>query len=293
MAKESLWWQNVSQEASSAEGYAWPDPFMNRTQRRNGEVIATIPARTGTPPRERNRVLEIHGLMGAIGEQFGLACTIERDIQRFVATAERRDFEHQLLIQRALGESAAYFVLGASHSLGNLVLRLLMLNEKAAVRMVAEEPKSGGFLPFTDDRNDWLTLNSRTARLLRRAGRESENEGMCQAAEATSALQRSDAFKDLEKRRGMDYHRRRPQSVQHTGLSQSDIPDMNGWIPLGITAQAEPEADADLVHRLVLDAMNVLLRAMREVRQSVPVAIRAEGINYVVDLVMGEPTITM
>jgi hypothetical protein len=89
-----------------------------------------------------NRLLELHGLAGAIGEQLGLGWTAEQDVQRFIATSAGRLTEHQRLVQRALAETAAYFLLGASHSLANMVLRIVILNPPRAQAAQCAPPES-------------------------------------------------------------------------------------------------------------------------------------------------------
>lgn len=286
-----MWWQQASQHAVNAEDYGWPSPFR-RQETRNGEVVGVVPPNTGTPPREPNRLLEIHGLMGAIGEQLGLAYTVERDVQRFVGTADVRSVEYQTLIQRALAESAAYFTLGASHTLGNLVLRLLMLNERAAAMLVGAAGKRGEhFRPLSDNRFDWVTLSPYWSDAMIKAAAASGNEGMVAAVKAITDLRAGSGFQALDDRRGMDYHRRRPQSVRHTSPRKQAVESTRAgvWSFTSFGPQAEPEADADLVHQIVKDALAALLTAMQGVRRAVPEAIRAEGINYITDYAMGEP----
>jgi len=52
--------------------------------------------------------------------------------------------------------------------------------------------------------------------MITRAARLSSNRLMIDAAETLAELRASDGFTNLEARRGMDYHRRRPQSVERT-----------------------------------------------------------------------------
>lgn len=73
------------------------------------------------PPREQNRILEMHGLMGSIGEQLGMGWTAEQDAQRLLLTTDQRDELTTRLMLRALSELVGHFILGATHSLANLV----------------------------------------------------------------------------------------------------------------------------------------------------------------------------
>jgi hypothetical protein len=130
--RESFAWQQLSQHASDAEILAQPFRTLNRFTLNGREI--SLPTRPGRPAPP-NRLPELHGLAGAIGEQIGLAWTAEQDVQRLVATAANRMPEHQRLVQRALAETAAYFLLGACHSLANFVLRLVLLNAAAATHL--------------------------------------------------------------------------------------------------------------------------------------------------------------
>jgi hypothetical protein len=51
-------------------------------------------------------MLEIHGLMGAIGEQLGMAWTAEQDAQRLVLTSYGRHELTNRLMLRAQSESS-------------------------------------------------------------------------------------------------------------------------------------------------------------------------------------------
>lgn len=221
--------------------------------------------------------------MGAIGEQAGLARTFELDVQRLVATKRLRDAVEQRVVQRAMAESAAYFTLGAVHSVTNLVLRLLLLNRPAAVIINKAWPDSGGLPPLSDDRKAWVTLNRYSVRDLGKAERASSNVFMSRSVEALRVLYRSGAFQDLDERRGMDYHRRRPQSVAHSSPRRKAVEVSSGSMSIAVFGAAlEPEADADAVHAIVVDAMEQLRIAMRTIRLLVPKAIRAEGTTYIV-----------
>jgi hypothetical protein len=148
VAQESLAWQQMSQDGAAAEDYAIPS-HVRRQHIVNGRVTL-VPKRPRRIPAP-NRLLELHGLAGAIGEQLGLAWTAEQDVQRFIATSAGRLAEHQRLVQRALAETAAYFLLGASHSLANMVLRLVILNPGALNLLSGRRPRANGYPVFSDE----------------------------------------------------------------------------------------------------------------------------------------------
>jgi hypothetical protein len=274
--RECLAWQQLSQYGSDAEMYALPSVIPQRIVM-DGKVIQ-LPRRPGRVPPP-NRLLEIHGLAGAIGEQIALAWTAEQDVQRLVATSANRDPEHQRLVQRALAETAAYFVLGACHSLSNFVLRLALLNAAAAKYL--DESR---FPVFSDDKSAWVSLNKDDVRMIKRAAHRSGNRFMIDATETVATVRRSDGFTNLEARRGMDYHRRRPQSVQHSSPRREAV--VHGQTETSYTYFAEafePEADANQIHALVVACMETARGAMREIRRLMPKLIRAEGITYLID----------
>ena len=58
---------------------------------------------------------------------------------------------------------------------------------------------------------------------------------------------------------------------RHTGYRQFSMP----------APALEPEADADQVHGIVVDALDLVRLNMRDIRRLVPKIIRAEGITYI------------
>ena len=74
---------------------------------------------------------------------------------------------------------------------------------------------------------------------------------MILATESVTTLGRSDGFTNLETS-GMDYHRRRPQSVEHSSPGREAVVQSEAVTTFSHFAEAfEPEADADQVHALV------------------------------------------
>lgn len=275
---ESMAWQNLSQKGAAAEEYTLPSPWR-RTYQQNGKRIEVPKRGKRIPPP--NRLLELHGLAGAIGEQLGLAWTAEQDVQRFVATRARREAEHQRLIQRALAELAGHFVLGAAHSLANLTLRLLLLDKQANAQL-CKAYRVPDFPPGADDRRVWPTLNDRLVTVLHQAATRSGNRFMTDAVTAISDLYASEAFIALDQRRGLDYHRRRPQSLEHVSPRWDVTQHGPAVSTFTMPAPAlEPEADPDAVHQVVVNALEALRSTMRAIRILLPKAIRAEGIVYV------------
>ncbi len=89
-------------------------------------------------------------------------------------------------------------------------------------------------------------------------------------------------FTALDQRRGLDYHRRRPQSLEHASPRKNIVEHDTTVTTVTMPGPAlEMEADADAVHEIVVDALVALRLAMREIRCILARAIRREGITYV------------
>jgi hypothetical protein len=154
---EAMVWQHESQIGGWAGLRSYADQSARQRFRR----------------KDPNRVVELHAMLGAIGEQAGLCWTFEQDAQRFGATRKTITTEHHRLVLRALSESGGHFLLGAAHSLGNLGLRIALLDEQAAVAVQASHPRAD-FRVNSDDRKAWLSL-SVSSRTLAMAAAASAN----------------------------------------------------------------------------------------------------------------------
>lgn len=281
IGREALAWQQLSQHGADAEGYAFPSPWR-RQHVVNGKA-RQVPRRGRRLP-EGNRLLELHGLAGGIGEQLGLAWTAEQDVQRLIVTQGRtsRDTEHQRLIQRAVTELAGHFALGASHSLANLVLRLLLLNPNALASLARLYPRAGGFPPGSDTIHAWLTFSPGLITNLTTAAEGAGNPFMADAVVRLAEYHSGVDFQTLSQRRGLDYHRRRPQSVLHVSPRTPLVEHFAEYSQFTMPGpELEPEADADALHQMVVNALEALRVAMRDTRLLMPRAIRREGITYI------------
>ena len=260
---EAAAWQLASQVGGWAAFRSYADQSAGRRARR----------------KDPNRVVEIHAMVGAIGEQAGLCWTFEQDAQRFDATRKAITAEHHRLVLRALSEAGGHFLLGAAHSLGNLGLRIALLDEQAALAVQAAHPRAD-FRAGSDDRKAWLSLSKSSATMAAVAG-ASANVPLGRIAAAVSGLAGDPSYVALDSRRGMDYHRLRPQSVPHAsprrGVSQAG----DGFITVDLPAPVlDPEADADRVYQILTDAMEPVRHAMLAIRNDLGKAARAAGLWY-------------
>ena len=151
---EAVAWQQASQRGGWAAFRSYVDQSADRRARR----------------KDPNRIVELHAMIGAIGEQAGLCWGFEQDAQRFDATRNKISKEHHRLILRALPEAGGHFLLGAAHSLGNLGLRIGLLDPQAGPAIQAARPKAD-FAPGSDDKRAWLSLSVSDEILAKAAGR--------------------------------------------------------------------------------------------------------------------------
>lgn len=287
--QEAGYWQQVSRGASAAEmisaqaGHSFVHWVVSQPDGTEGQ----IPMGGQRPPREHNRVLELHGMMGAIGEQLLLAWVAEQDVQRVEMTAaERANDLVTTMLGRAHAELASHFLLGASHSLGNLVLRFMLLDSAStsAFARAHRNYREADFAPHSDARQGWLTFNKTLVSELQAATRLSSSAALRKMVIALDELRDSAGYRGLDDRRGMDYHRRRPQSVPHTAPRAGTWSEQNGHESIALVApQLEPEARLPLVHQAVEAALLEVAAAMTKVRHLAPVVFTELGIVCATD----------
>jgi len=126
-------------------------------------------------------------MIGAIGEQAALCWGFEQDAQRFHATRKEIGEEHHRPVLRALAEAGGHFLLGAAHSLGNLGLRIALLDPLAGPAIQAARPKAD-FGPGLDDKRAWLSL-SESSKILADAASASSNVPLVRISAAVSGWQ--------------------------------------------------------------------------------------------------------
>jgi hypothetical protein len=218
-------------------------------------------------------------MIGAIGEQAGLCWGFEQDAQRFDATRNKISKEHHRLVLRALSESGGHFLLGAAHSLGNLGLRIGLLDPQAGPAIQAARPKAD-FAPGSDDKRAWLSL-SVSDEILAKAAGGSANVPLTRISAAVSGLAADPRYVALDSRRGMDYHRLRPQSVPHASPKRGVSQAGDGIVTIDLPGPVlDPEADADRVYQLLVEAMEAVRQAMVTIRNDLAKAVRAAGLWY-------------
>jgi hypothetical protein len=225
-----------------------------------------------------NRVVEIHGVAGSIGEQLTLAWAAEQEVQRFQSPEIDRDVEHvddirhaQRMAVRALCEMSTHFLLGATHGLANLILRVLLCNTRAAVKInTFNRNKAQGFEPGSDLKQAWPTFSPTGdlwAKVLPAAADESGLKSLKDLVAQLNLLREDARFQALEERRGMDYHRHRPQSLAHTsprsGIWSTDTEQGISTMTMS-AASADVRRDETVVHDICRAALTCVSLSMRD-----------------------------
>lgn len=262
-ANEAVAWQLASQRGGWAAVRSYVDQSADRRARR----------------KDPNRIVELHAMIGAIGEQAVLCWGFEQDAQRFNATRNKITKEHHRLVLRALSEAGGHFLLGAAHSLGNLGLRIALLDPQAGQAIEAAKPKAD-FAPGSDDKKAWLSL-SVSSEILAKAASGPGNVPLARISAAVSGLAADPRYIALDSRRGMDYHRLRPQSVPHASPKRGVSQAGDGIVTIDLPGPVlDPEADADRVYQLLIEAMEAVRQAMVTIRNDLAKAVRAAGLWY-------------
>lgn len=169
---------------------------------------------------ERNRVHELLGCIAAAGEQLGLAWTVQQDLQRWLAS----ESDGQPMATRALAETCSYFTLGSANAVANATLRTLLLNSEA--RPVLTELDKTTYSPFSDEKSDWPSFSGKLVNNLKAGARVVGNVDVDHLVLITEQLLEDDHWKLMVNRRGLDYHRWRPQSIV------GGVPRSSFWEPV-------------------------------------------------------------
>ena len=258
--EEAIRWQIQSQQASQLE-------------------IRRLDGARAAEPDLDNRLSELCGLVGSAGEQASLCWTMEQDTQRARINSDQWDEVHGTLVVRAWAEGAVHFLLGAAHALGNVGLRVAMFNPTAAEE-VSRLLGSTRLPPGSTSRGDWVSLR-RASTVLTDATRKCGNPDLIQVSKALQRLTGEAAFGELETRRGMDFHRLRPQSVAHTARAGGSVERTGATTSAVIFApQPDPQREATQIHDLVVAAMEPLRVTMQELRDCISQALQRESVEF-------------
>ena len=252
----------------------------------------SYPGKPGT--WKPGRVNELAGLMGSAGEQLCLAWTADQDAQRWGRGGNRISRLHKRMAIRALAEMSSYFSLGAANTLANIILRVLILDERAiAPFRWARVFSPVSYKPGSASRSEWISFPGNIVQNLEQAvpaissdrcigvRRRDVAERRCRnLVGVLKGLEGDKRFIELAERRGMDYHRHRPQSLD-SGSPRGGVwaldpkyraIDVGGVYP-------DPDYNEREVRRIAADGLEAVATAMNRAR---PLIIRAtSAMGYV------------
>lgn len=243
------------------------------------------------------RVNELTGLMASAGEQLCLAWTAEQDAQRWERRGRVISRAHKRMAIRALAEMSSYFSLGAANTLANIALRVLILDERAIAPFKwASAFSPSSYAPGSGSRKEWLSFPGNIVQNLeqvvpaissdRSLGfyRPDTAERRCRRLVAVlKALQADKRFLDLVERRGMDYHRHRPQSLD-SGSPRSGVWVMGpGYMSIDVGGiYPDPDYDSNDVRKIAARGLEALTAAMSRARPLIISA--ASSLGYSLDI---------
>lgn len=190
---------------------------------------ATFAAMSGGT--EFRRMYELGGLIADTGEQFGLvhAARVEGELWRDVIedTEPPHDLrEHGRLsgyrmAQRAFLELQTLYVMSIGHRLANVAARFLALNSDLRGLLAERLRNQPTFEPDSGNRHDWLSLHATVASKLKEVAEESQMGAVIALIEPIDTYANSSAWKEFADRRGIHFHRWRPQTAGIAGASQT------------------------------------------------------------------------
>ena len=249
---------------------------------------ATFAAMSGGA--EFRRMYELGGLIADTGEQLGLvhAARNEGELWRDVIedTEPPRDLRERgqligyRMAHRAFLELQTLYVMSIGHRLANVAARFLALNSDLRVLLAQRLRNQPTFEPDSRNRQDWLSLHATVASRLKEVADESQMRAVVALIEPIETYAASSVWKEFAGRRGIHFHRWRPQTAGIAGVSQTSpvfSPPGGGFrVSLGAPA---PYHDADTLNDelddLVKAALFGAVDAMAEFRAGFRAAVAA------------------
>jgi hypothetical protein len=173
-----------------------------------------------TAGTEQNRAFELAGLMASVGERLGLAYTaaVESELWRRTEATTREQRAAYDMGCRAMSELQAHYVISVAHGLINVTARALALHLGLRTRL--QDMFRTVFRPFSEERADWIPCNPATAAKLATVAASLTDEAVTRLPIPVNTLVTGAAWISLEKHRGKDFHRWRPQSPHLARVAQ-------------------------------------------------------------------------
>lgn len=230
------------------------------------------------PERGEGRVYALAGQMASAGEQLSLAhaAAVEVALWREVRKKADPDAAHEMCM-RAMAETQSLFVMGTGHALANVAVRALALNQGLRADLIKKFQRGSSSLtlqPFSQERDDWVSLNASTCKTIRAVAQSSQVQEVIQLVKPVVDFGLGQSWQNLSERRGEDFHRWRPQTHGVQGL-----PRTSPWVRtgrsqvlnLGHPTYYEACGLADETARLATEAMMDLALSMEAFMEGWPV----------------------
>lgn len=221
---------------------------------------------------EPDRAYALAGQMAATGEQLGLASAAcnEVAIWRDYRERETPDVAHELCM-RGMAEAQCLFVMSTGHAFANVGLKALALDGQLKAKLI-EGLKIGStsFPPLSIDRRDWVSMNRPTCEALGAVAESSEDSEVIKMIEPLVQFGLGAAWRDLDGRRGEDFHRWRLQTHGVEGVARKTPWSSDGktrMLKIGRVTYDEAEGLADEVAGIGEAAMLDLAGAMSRFRE--------------------------
>jgi hypothetical protein len=205
---------------------------------------------------------ELAGCIAAAGEQLGLAWTSEQEAERWQTDSS----DSKPMAVRALADIRAHFSLGAAHGMGNATLRTLFLARGASEAITQANRHFRPYPPFSNDRKAWPTFNASLVGALEAGAVATNDARVIDHVAVLRMLLDDPRYTSLEERRGMDFHRWRPQSLPAgSGVPQTTLWERSdGTRALSFGGGFPPDAlaDPDLVSAIATNGMDAIAGTM-------------------------------
>lgn len=277
--------QVLSTLFSGIEPGPWVDPYPPAVatamrwqhEGHHAEFSELHGLRAGLP---QGRMMELFGRIASGGEQLGLSWTCLQELLRW-HTPTVADQDARVLAARSLAEISGYYAISAGHGLLNVTLRTLLIHPGAAAEINRKYKRAQGFDPFTDNKFAWLALNETDATNLQTAANHTGNADTIHLADIVADLTQDPRWMEVMDRRGVDFHRWRPQSVDG-GVATSNpwTPTPNGGVVLTVHGKSRHQLpDTNLLAQEASQGMDALTGAMDSWLATWPAALRGLGVS--------------
>jgi hypothetical protein len=234
---------------------------------------------------DEGRLSSLAGQMAGVGEQLGLALAAATEValwewftglpnslrtRRLVELRSRLVPTNEMSM-RAMAEAESLFVLGAGHGLVNVAAYALAM--RSDLRALLSKRFGGEFKPFSEQRNDWLSMNEGTASKLKEIAESSRIAEISDLVTPVQRLGQDPRWKTLLDRRGEDFHRWRLQSHGVSGVPKTTLWDHEAGkrrLLIGGRRYVDAEGLAKKTAEIASGAMFALAEAMEELDRQWP-----------------------